>query len=132
MKNKTTYEVLMTEWLTEGTASYKGLLYKRGVNDSLFDKMISKLKDDGKYITTMGDLAHRFDDLMRVPPLGSKHHEDGPPAKGFSIGNGKLLYWYVTPFANTGTYRAIQEGYESKRVSIRYGIISEQLVTVHY
>ena len=45
---------------------------------------------------TINDIAQNFDELM----VDKK-------AKGFSIGKGKKLYWYLTPYPNTGKYRCL-------------------------
>lgn len=45
---------------------------------------------------TLNDLAHFFDEYMLDPR---------PKAKGFTIGRGKKLYWYITPY--TYHYRCL-------------------------
>lgn len=83
-------------------------------------------------VMTIGELAFNYDNIMRIPGLGDKQHRDGPLAKGFSIGKGKTIYWWITPQPRSNTYRVIQQGFEFKKVSVRYGIPSNQLVTIHY
>ena len=68
---------------------------------------------------TISELDHRFSELMQVA-LGK---ETG--ATGFTIGNGKKLYWYITPTRN-GNYRCIALGESPRYVN------KEQLVTIHY
>lgn len=81
---------------------------------------------------SLGELVDNWDDVMRLPGMGCHKHPAGDMAKGFTIGNGKLLYWWVSPMPISNTYRCIQAGYEFKKVSIRYGISSFQKITVHY
>lgn len=81
---------------------------------------------------TLQDLVENLEDVLRIPNFGQGQHPDGPPAKGFTVGKGKLMYWWITPMARSNRYRLIQEGYETKVVSIRYGVPYDAQVTIHY
>lgn len=74
-------------------------------------------------VTTLGELADRFDELM-FPGGGWR-------AIGFTLGRGKKKYWYITPAPESGQYRClpIEEGgklgwpvyhYPNKKVTIYY------------
>ncbi len=79
--------------------------------------------------TTIGELAHDFSRLMRIPDLGSAKHPDGPMASGFTIGAGTVQYWYICTSTRTGTYFVVDQFGAHWR---RYGITSETEITIHY
>ena len=69
---------------------------------------------------TLDDLAGRFDELMTEPR---------PKAAGFTIGRGKKLYWYITPY--TDHYRCLPVEPNGDLGCPRWcGLY--QKVTVHY
>lgn len=71
---------------------------------------------------TLDDLAGRFDELMTEPR---------PRAKGFSIGRGKKLYWYITPYPRSGFYRCVPLEPDGELGWPRW-CSPYQKVTVHY
>lgn len=88
--------------------------------------------------TTISELAQKFDFLMfgdcpdwtkgyppiEIPPTGLK-------AKGFTIGRGKQLYWFITPSSNTGKYRCHPQ-YDNGEIGYGRWIYPETKITIHY
>jgi hypothetical protein len=104
-------------WIYSGKFTHKGLTYIRGVNTYSTCQLLSEIMTMPMY-----DLAHNFHDLMTTD-LG----QAGTPAKGFTIGKGKVLYWYVTPFPNSGLYRCLSSNLQQMR-----RIEPTKLITIHY
>lgn len=83
---------------------------------------------------TISDLAQNFDyfmmgdcsmwkDNVEIPPLRMK-------ARGFTIGKGKKLYWFITP-NKCGTYRCL--GYEEgDTLGWPRNVENNQEITIHY
>jgi hypothetical protein len=70
---------------------------------------------------TLNELAERFDELMI-----DKH------AIGFTIGKGKKLYWYITPYSRrTVSYRCLPNEGGGELGWPRF-CPPDQMVTVHY
>lgn len=110
------------QWIVEGKFTYQGTTFIRGVNDSSACKVLSELAT-----MRVDDLAFHFNDFM-TPSFSEK----GISAKGFSIGKGRKLYWYISPWSG-GSYRCL--GYDPQMPSTlgypRF-IQPHQIVTVHY
>lgn len=112
---------LARTWIEKGKFVYNGLTYTRGINEHSACKILSELAT-----LRITDLAFHFDDLMCVS-MGA----GGIPAKGFTIGRGKAIYWYVTPMARSGTYRCMRQ-YDNGEIGAPRSISPTQIVTVQY
>ena len=108
------------EWIDNGKFVYNGLAYTRGINDW---SAITTLRILGTLPLT--DLAFHFDTLMTTQ-MG----QAGIPAKGFSVGNGKALYWYITPTQN-GMYKCYRQ-YDNGEVGLPRYLSPSQIVKLHY
>jgi len=97
--------------------TYQGITYIRGINDASTCQVLKEIMTMPMY-----DLAHYFDELM-TPSLARV----GTPAEGFSIGRGKVLYWYITPYPNSGLYRCLSSDLTQMR-----RIEPTKLITIHY
>jgi len=72
---------------------------------------------------TLDDLAHLFDELMT---------ESQPRAEGFTIGKGKKLYWYITPYPKSCLYRCVPIEESDGELGWPRWCSPYQKVTVHY
>ncbi len=87
-------------------------------------------------VTTISDLATRFDFLMfGNRPDWDKNGNEIPPtglaAKGFTIGQGRQLHWYLAPVAKLGKYRVWPQ-YDNGEIGRPRYIFPEQEITIHY
>lgn len=91
--------------------------------------MATKIQPPHMRQTTIGELAENFDEWMFLGDTFSKK----PKAKGFTIGRGKKLYWYLDPSGRTGKYKvySLDENDEMIVRSIHYYEPSHP-VTIHY
>lgn len=111
---------LARAWMEKGRYKYKGLTWVRGIND------YSGSKELGKLVTLrLTDLAHHFDELMIPSPCIG-----GTPAKGFIIGRGTAIYWYITPMPS-GLYKCYRQFDNGEIGSPRY-IEPTTIVSVLY
>ena len=112
---------LAHQWIVHGRFTHKGLTWRRGINENGAIAVLESLFKDIRVTY----LAHVFDTVM-CPPLGS----GGIPAKGFTIGKGKELYWHITPMPS-GLYKCYRHLEDGHLGHPRY-IEPTKLVSVHY
>jgi len=111
---------LVREWIEKGKFIHNGYTFRRGINDHSAAEELSKI-----VVLRITDLASWFDELMCVS-MGGK----GIPARGFTIGHGKALYWYITPMPS-GLYRCMRH-FDNGEIGAPRKINPTQIVTVRY
>jgi hypothetical protein len=104
-------------WIHEGKFNYEGVPYVRGINTHLANIVLREIMT-----MPISDLAQNFHDLMATD-LG----QPGTPAKGFTIGNGKVLFWYITHQTKNGKYKCLS----SNTLKVNY-VDYDRMITIHY